>query len=320
MLPTLLVTAGFVLGGFGSLSDHLIKTEGSWQGFEAGVDSKDPLLMLVRAERIREASSCSAWIRALETFVPGVVFQEIKKSRASPWMAWNPWGREDFLAVAECHKFPCQVKLDSREVAQMSGVPESQRQELFFSLVLARAQNYLHTGERREYEFPGVLVDPWEVFQKHGFVGKPQFPSHPQLWIKRLDFAPGKMHPIRQILDRRVNVILEGGKFREPTRAEATLWLRDVYTDHYFDGWGEWIHVECGSKVIEPVLIHALLLEVDLMKQSDPISRLMRGKIRATIEENGQNYLEQAFRALQARVKAMLPSGRKALPQKGIHK
>src|SRR5256885_12329648 len=58
---------------------------------------------------------------------------------------------------------------------------------------------------------------------------------------------------------------------------EATLWLRDVYTDHYFDSWGEWSHLTCrGTSKKEIVLIQALRSEEHTSELQSPCNLVCR--------------------------------------------
>src|SRR5206468_3927654 len=96
---------------------------------------------------------------------------------------------------------------------------------------------------------------------------------------------PGKIRALHQVLDQRFKA--------SARRDQATLWIRDVYTDHYFDSWGEWAQVRCESDGI--YLLQALLVDFDLLKKGDIFSGMMKGKMRSTFEENGKIYLEQRY-------------------------
>jgi len=108
--------------------------------------------------------------------------------------------------------------------------------------------------------------------------------------VRRLDFGPGKMRPVRQVLDRRF----------ASSPDEAVVWLRDAYSAHYFDSWGEWIDLSCDPKSRSLVLVQVLLVELDLMKDTDIFSKLGRGKMKSAVEENGSHYLDQTFQKIKA--------------------
>ena len=114
--------------------------------------------------------------------------------------------------------------------------------------------------------------------------------------VRKVELAPGKLKAIRQVLDWRWAEAVD--------QTRSTTWLRDVYVDHFFDGWGEWTDAQCSADRKSVVITQAITLELDLMKQTDFFSKLMRSKMVNATEENGKSYLESAFQKLAEKVKA----------------
>ncbi len=199
-----------------------------------------------------------------------------------------------------CVKFPCLVKMNASEVKQLSELPEPKRVEHYVRLMNLRADQYLKDSSRPAFEWPETRTEPWSELEKSGLSSSALRPSLIELVARRLDIAPGQMKPIRQILDRR----LRGS----PT--EASLWVRDVVNDHYFDAWGEWIRVECrparaaqGSEPAIPQRVQVtagLLMEVDHFKHTDLLARLGRPKVRWSVEEYGHQYLTRTLDFLRS--------------------
>lgn len=205
---------------------------------------------------------------------------------ASPnWNSWSPWAEQDLDAIHDCEKFPCNFKLNQAEVSQVSAVKEEKRKDKLLELVKARIQAYRKTQRRMEYEFPGDPLDPWKWFGDSGFKAKIPISDTPSFVSRKLNLAPGKMRAIRQILDVR----------RATSADEATVWIRDAYTAHYFDGWGEWHHAACDTKTFQVTVVQSLFLEVDLYKKKDVFSRLSKGRLKSGIEEYGRRYLDGIY-------------------------
>ncbi len=278
---------------FGSVPSLLVDHE-TWHGFVAD----DPLLWVVRAQRVPGAS-CQAWARAL-TELPvreGIPIHPEAKGAGSfletVKLAWLPWSKEELSDIDDCEKLPCNVKLDAGETARMAAVPETARANRFVELARERGERYGKTQERPEYEFPGQPIDPWDYFEKHGLKPDLPRPPSPSLWARRLDFGPGKIKVLHQLLDSRAAVSADGNR--------AALWVRDAYTDHYFDGWGELTVVSCEP--LSTLVFQSLAVELDLLKKTDLVSRIMRPKMRAAMEEHGARYLDQEFERIRALVK-----------------
>jgi hypothetical protein len=48
-------------------------------------------------------------------------------------------------------------------------------------------------------------------------------------------------------------------------------------------------------------VIQVLIVELDLLKKTDLISKIMRGKMKSAIEENGQAYLNRAWNRIKSK-------------------
>lgn len=91
----------------------------------------------------------------------------------------------------------------------------------------------------------------------------------------------------------------------EPASAEGVLWVRDAYTDHYFDSWGEWHRVSCHSGSVH--LVQALVLELDLLKKNDLLSRIGRGKMKSAVRSQGTDYLQRMADLIRQRAVVAQP-------------
>ena len=289
---------GMILAPFGSVSD-LVESQNPWHGFQA----QGPVLIVSRIHQIENQGDCQKWFDAIRGDAPGLPIQSNQSTGwQSAWKAWEPWSKDELNYVQDCTNLPCEVKLNGAELSKLSNAPlkpmsQTLKFKNYLQTVEDRVSFYAKTQERKEYEFPGVPIDPWKFLEKAGFISSALLPAEPQLWIRKLDLAPGKIKLIRQILDRRVGQSTSG--------KELTVWMRDAYTDHYFDGWGEWTHAQCKtgpSQKPSLLLVQTLILELDLLKKHDLISELSRGKMKSAIEENGSRYLDKVYERLAARI------------------
>lgn len=274
--------------------DEQLSAGKTWRGFEA----REPILTLVQARRWEgeEASpgDCREWAKVL------ALLPLDTRAWKPDGSAWGAWDEKAIEQVNHCVKFPCLVKMNSAEVKQLSEVPETKRVEHYVRLMNLRAEQYLKNSSRPAFEWPETRTEPWSELEKSGLASASLRPSSVELVARRLDIAPGQMKPIRQILDRR----LKGS----PT--EASLWVRDVVNDHYFDAWGEWIRVECrpgraaqGAEAAIPQRVQVtagLLMEVDHFKHTDLLARLGRSKVRWSVEEYGHQYLTRTLDFLRS--------------------
>lgn len=277
---------------FGPVPD-LLKQHNPWSGLR----DEAPVLVVLRAQKAELAATpptnCADWVEALKKDQLGQPISGLSEQEWSQAVkSWGPWKRDDIEAIDQCEKLPCKVKLNAAETAQMAAVLPTYRQKRFFELIRARAQNYLKSEARTEYEFAGAPVDPWKRLEELGLRSPLAMPPQPKLTLRRIDFFPGKLQTIHQVLDHRLAVAQD--------RRRATLWRRDVYTDHYFDSWGEWADVNCGGDGSVTVT-QGLLVELDLMKKTDLVSKFMRSNMRDAVDDNGERYLSQGFERLKLR-------------------
>jgi hypothetical protein len=185
------------------------------------------------------------------------------------------------------------VKINAAETDALLATPEGERRQRYLSLVQERVRQALKTGKRTGYEYETEPADPWAWYASHGFVSSAARPEKPDLWIRKLDLAPKDMKPFRQVLDRRF----------ARAENEATVWVRDFYDAHYFDSWGEWMTVRCapaGAAADNGFVLQSLLVELDLLKKNDLISKIARPRMRSGVKEAGGRYLDQQFENLRA--------------------
>lgn len=284
-LASLASLASMNLGPFGSLP-QLMQQSNPWHGFH----SDGPALLSARVERVEFQSAgmtCKNWLAALTTLKPGVRLRESLDNRdwKEALREWEPWTESEISGVKNCEQNPCDVKLNSLEVGELKKSPRDGRWNQYLRLIYARLQSSLRTGVRSEYEFPGVPLDPWEYFEKQGF--RPGFESSRQTstWVRRFVFSDQKAKTLHQVLEQKTALSPHGNS--------AAFWLRDAYTDHYFDSWGEWGWVFCDSQ--GAVLVQALFFELDLLKKNDLFSKLMRRKMREESEKQSKLYLDELF-------------------------
>ncbi len=298
-LGSWIAVTALALSPFGKVAD-LLQDKASWS---ATLD-RDPVVLVYRLSQA-DAKECAPWIEALAHFPTGVQ-ESVSWSKGIPdpivvkgaltkvLKAWEPWSGDDLDYIRNCKNFPCDIKFAEAETKAMEATPRDDRRAKFEALVSERVQRYFRTAERKEYEFPGDPLDPWEGFEKMGASGRPKVPdplNSMTLWARQLDFAPGEIKRVRQILDWRLAV--------SPSRDQAAVWVRDLYTNHYFDGWGELFQLSCDPAKSKVTVLQVLSVELDLLKKSDLVSRMMRGKMRKAIEENGQIYLAREFERIK---------------------
>ena len=279
--------AGILLGSFGSPGE-VLKTANPWHGFQAD----GPNVVSFRVQHV-DGAHCAPWVSSFLADPRGVRLGG-PPGWKDAWKTWEPWNDDDLDAVKDCKSFPCDVKVNEKEASEMKSTPKEARLQRWEALVAARAERYLKTDERKEYEFPGDPVDPWEYLSKLGLHSSAARPAKADLWIRKYNLDPKKMKTLHQVLDRRTA--------RNASGTEAALWVRDAYTDHYFDGWGEWASVICdpqGAQNRGVTLVQSVFLEVDLLKKTDLFSKIGRGKLKGALEEKGARYLDVAFERIR---------------------
>ncbi|MGK5084863.1 hypothetical protein WDW37_16365 [Bdellovibrionota bacterium FG-1] len=296
-LGSWIAVTALALNPFGKVGD-LLQDKMHWS---AALD-RDPVILVYRVSQA-DAKDCSAWISALSSSPPGVqervaltgaMFESklVKTALSKVFKAWEPWSEDDLGYIQGCKSFPCDIKFAETETKAMDAVPREERLAKFEALVSERVQRYFRTGERKEYEFPGDPLDPWEGFEKIGASGRPKVPDSVTLWGRQLDFSSSDIKRVRQILDWRMSV--------SPARDQAAVWVRDLYTNHYFDGWGELFQLSCDSSKAKVTVLQILSVELDLLKSTSLVARMMRSKMRKAIEEQGRAYLAREFERVSA--------------------
>lgn len=286
-LGSIALIAGLVLNPFGTGSDHLTpgKPEYAFEG-------QGPVLHLVRVEKV-PAQDCKAWVDGLMSVPKGELTpiagpETLRK-------AWEPLSEKELKAIKGCDGFPCKVKFNEAEAQAMKKASEGDRVARFYDLVTARMDQYRKTQVRKAYETPGDPprdpIDPWAMLESKGFKPAEKRPDQPVLFARKLNFNPEKMLTIHQIIDRRASRAVSGN--------EAVVWVRDAYTDHYFDSWGEWSFVHCDPARKEVVVIQSLLAEMDLLKGKSIFAHAAFGRYRSAFQENGKTYLDTHFEALK---------------------
>ncbi len=252
-------------------------------------DSKSPELYVQRTEKL-ETSACSGALQGLMAMKVGEAWDFGSPSAGGP-EAWKPWKKKDLEAIEECKESPCGVKVDAAEGRELGALEPTQRFKRYLEIVHARAMAYRETGKRREYEFPGEppsdAIDPWKAFSEMGLRSEVKLPSGVNFRARIMDFGDSKFREVRQLLDVRSAQV---------SAKEATVWIRDVVEDHYFDGWGEWRDVRCEAGGTYITLV--LALEVDLLKENDLLAKLGRGPLKSGIEKQSQLYLDGIARGI----------------------
>lgn len=295
--------AGLFITPFGAV-DELLNQSNPWRGSDFHV----PLLVLMRIQKIEgeKVTHCTKWLEALKRFpaaerLAGVSSRTLLQEKS--WKGWEPWSEKDQLAITGCKAFPCDVKLNVIETNVLVQTEEAKRFKKFLHLVQIRLGHYEKTKERKEYEFPGDPIDPWSHFEKIGLVAKSQRPPTPSYLLRRLDFASPDLLPVRQMLDRRF-IFSRGKKYKKSgdSSLKGVVWIRDVYTDHYFDSWGEWLHLRCSAHPKQVTVSHVLLLEIDELKKTGIISKLVQGRVLFAVRENGFKYLDRVMSELLSMV------------------
>jgi hypothetical protein len=285
MLRALAAVTGLILLPFGAVQQRLAE-ENPWRG---NADDAS-IMVLVRAERSAQGA-CRPWLRAVseEGLGTRIEPEDSHQQWLAAFQSWQPWDRNDLETVSDCDDFPCAVKLNRPETRAMAAAAEESRLGRFEELIRSRVQRYEASGPE-EYEFEEGPKDPWAYLDENGY--RPlelKRPPRGTLWARKFNLDPGRMRTLHQILEARF----------ASSATEAARWTRAAYTDHYFEAWGEWTELKCGEKGQGFTLVQALIVDFDLLKKKDLLSRVARGKMRSEIRENGQKYLDQASARLR---------------------
>jgi hypothetical protein len=281
------IASVLVLTPFGSVETDLAK-KNPWLGFQ----SDDPVLTGVRIERT-PVTGCGVWIQA---FINNN--RSIRRGRPTSfvnetqWSPWFPIEKNEREAIEECHEQPCSVKLNDAEVKQMAETPDNQRFQKYLGLVIDRADAYVKSGARSSYEYSGGISDPWKYFEQNGYKSDLPMPTNASLGLRKLDFHNSRARPIRQLVDRRLAISDDWTK--------ATVWIRDIYTNHYFDSWGEWGNISCDPVQHQVTVVLAVNVEFDVLKNTGLFASISRGSARSSMQTTTEEYLESWWSEIKA--------------------
>ena len=267
--------------------------------------SDDPILWVMRAQRVL-TPNCRAWFKALSStkLTQGIALgaqNDLKAFDTRVAQSWEPYSTDDEKDFQKCGQFPCKFKLSAEEVRAVAQGSEKggHRQTLFLQAVRERLKRYLqtqvHPRTDSEEDPPQEVCDPWDLIKTLGLGIAANSVKSSNVYFRKLDFGAGRMRPLRQIIDWQIQTLSSG---------EALAQSRDIYTDHYFDRWGEMIHLRCAArnatqKMSEVRVTQALIVELDLIKKNDLFSKLGRGKMRSAVEDGGRAHLDQIFKILR---------------------
>ncbi len=272
LISSVSAEAGLSLSPYGDLSEK-VKTDAVWSRYESD-DSH--LLFTVRVEKISipDGKKCSDVLDRARAYAFGKpLFQ-----------GWEPYESKELKTISGCSGFPCKVKLNEPESLSLAAKAEDDRYAHYLSLVKSRVDQAQKDGRRRGYDLTDDAVDAWAWLKKRvDEASRLDPPASGEVVSRRLEFAKrGGYLEIRQVLDVR--------KKRDGARLH--IWVQDLYTDHYFDGWAEEYDLRCAS---ESSLIYSQFLpvEFDLLKNTDFFSRMMRPKMRTSVRDQSELYLRR---------------------------
>ena len=268
-----------VLNPYGNVNS-LVEKSNPWRTFY----DDGPILAEIRVSR-EEATNCKAWESA---FFNNTREVRLGKPRSptdqTQWSTWFPMEPRETESVEECHHQPCEVKLNNTEVSQMAAAPKEDKLKTYLSSIIRRADSYLKDGTRSSYEYSGGISDPWKTFDKLGLKSDLPMPESPHVGLRRMDFHNDRARVIRQLVDRRV------ASNKEQT--ESTLWTRDVYTNHYFDSWGEWGNISCDPIKRQATITLAVTLEFDVLKNSGVFASVAKRSAKNSMRDLMETYLD----------------------------
>lgn len=282
-----LAPLGIFLGGVFLFSPTVLVGAEAQKGMgrvDHGIERIGPTVYSRKEEQIPYEKPCQDLAHELE----GWDFFGSPYTAAGLEEAWKPWSSSDLKAIESCDSFPCAVKLDGKEVGVLENVEKDKRKNIFFDLVGKRVSAYETSDVRSEYEFPGTPIDPWkkiiEIESKQKNEIKPSAVKKKKLTTRFHRFTDQSYRPLRQVFDVRMDAKSETDRVR-------LSWLvRDAYTAHYFDGWGEWIELSCVASKKLLILKQGLFLEFDLFKKTDFFSRLSQGTMVNRLRELSDVY------------------------------
>jgi hypothetical protein len=289
------LASAIVIHPDGKLSTLLDKSN-PWRGYQ----TSNAILAAIRASRVH-VENCAPWTHALINDSRSVrLGMPQSASKKDHWSTWFPLEKDEIEAIEECHEQPCDIKLNDAEVAQMASTPKDKRIEKFLSEVQKRGEAYEKNGVRSGYEYKGAISDPWAEFKKLGLTSGLPLPGKPSLGLRKLDFHNDRARPIRQLVDRRAAITAKApSKTGKAKSEEATIWIRDVYSNHYFDSWGEWGDIQCDPDRHEVTATLAVVLEFDVLKNTGILSSISRGSAKSSMRGLMNDYLDQWWSGLK---------------------
>lgn len=237
-------------------------------------ETDGPMLRSIRVSKraIPTSETCASQLKRIQDHPIGLPFAPFEANRFAGWGEW----KDDLDVVEGCGEFPCKIKFDESETLAIAAKPKESRLAETLKQVEGRVLDYSKTFRRKGYDLPEDAVDPWKTFTSHGHVLPPELlKAKPAFFARKLKFGDGDYHPIRQIFDERTLV----------TKDRLVRISRDVYTAHYFDGWGEWLEARCSKDGKTLFLLQDLLMEFDLLKNTDFFSRIARPKMRQGVDQ-----------------------------------
>lgn len=241
--------------------------------------SDGPMLRSIRVSKyvLAPSETCEMVLARIRLAPIGEPFHFDKEDRFKGWDEWS----DDQEAAENCSGFPCKIKFNEKESLAIAAQPKEARLAEVLKQVESRMKEYEKTFRRKGYDLPEDPVDPWKVFASKGHVMPPDFDkTKPLFFARKLKFGEGSYRPLRQIFDERTMI----------QKGRITRLARDVYTAHYFDGWGEWLEARCSPDGKKIFLLQDLLMEFDLLKNTDFFSRIARPKMRQGVDQESLNY------------------------------
>jgi hypothetical protein len=237
--------------------------------------SNGPMLRSIRVSKraVGVGETCEGMLARIRSHPIGAPFALDSPTRFAGWDGWP----DDIDAVEGCDGFPCKIKFNEPESLAIAAKPKEGRLAETLKQVEGRVSEYTKSFKRHGYDLPEDPVDPWNLFVTHGHaIPHSLEKAKPTFFARKLKFGEtGSYHPLRQIFDERT--------FTEKGRLVRIS--RDVYTAHYFDGWGEWLEARCSKDGKTVYLLQDLLMEFDLLKNTDLFSRIARPKMRQGVDQ-----------------------------------
>lgn len=242
-------------------------------------ESDGPMLRSIRVSKrvLKTGETCEQAIAKIRVNPIGDSFVFGQPDRFKGWDGWE----DDIDAVEKCGGFPCKIKFNEPESLAIAAKPKEERLKEVLNQVEGRIRAYEKSAHRGGYDLPEDPVDPWKHFVSLGNEIPPAIlKMKPSFFARKLRFGEGSYRPLRQVFDERT--------FEEKGRIVRIA--RDTYTSHYFDGWGEWLEARCSSNGKELFILQDLLMEFDLLKNTDLFSRIARPKMRQGVEQESLKY------------------------------